>query len=322
MVDLPQLSRIISVPVREVWAHEAHHFTQWLLLNSDVLSDVLGMDLELTAAEHRVGGFALDLLGTDLQTGDTVIIENQLAPTDHGHLGQLLTYAGGTDPSTIVWCAPSFRDEHRAALDWLNEHTEEGIRFFGVEVAAIRIADSPPAPLLRLVAQPNDWTKRVHTERAASTATPTPRSAAHEALWRLVLDKIHQEHPTWTSARAASRDSWITLPFGVSYAWYALVCSGPAPRVELYFGSSDAETNLREFDRFLIHQEQLEDRFGGALDFQPLPGRKACRIAAHSPQAFDVLDMDQHQALAHWFLDTMGRFRSATQHVRSLMSAV
>jgi hypothetical protein len=52
MADMPVLSRISPVPVREVWAHEAHYFTQWLLLNSDVLSDVLGMDWELTAAEQ------------------------------------------------------------------------------------------------------------------------------------------------------------------------------------------------------------------------------------------------------------------------------
>ena len=164
---------MIPVPVRDVWAHEARHFTQWLLQNADVLSDLLGMDLELSQAERRVGGFSLDLIGSDLQTGSTVIIENQLESTDHTHLGQLLTYAGGTDPATIVWCAPSFRDEHRAAMDWLNEHTEEGVRFFGVEISAIRIEDSPPAPLFRLVVQPNDWTKRVHTETAAaSTLTP------------------------------------------------------------------------------------------------------------------------------------------------------
>src|SRR5215218_6471589 len=124
MADLPDLSRIAKIPVREVWARQAHYFTQWLLENADVLSDLLGMDLELMAAEHRVGGFALDLIGKDLQTGDTVIVENQLEVTDHGHLGQLLTYAGGTDPATIVWCAPTFRDEHRAALDWLNDHTD------------------------------------------------------------------------------------------------------------------------------------------------------------------------------------------------------
>lgn len=316
---MPHLSRLTAVAVRDVWAHEAHHFTRWLLQNADVLSDLLGMDLDLTEAEHRVGGFALDVIGTDLQTNGTVIIENQLEPTDHGHLGQLLTYAGGTDPATIVWCAPSFRDEHRAALDWLNEHTVEGVRFFGVEINAVRIAASPPAPLFRLVAQPNDWTKRVHTEKAA-TVTETPRTAAYEALWRLVLDRIRVEHPSWTSARATSRENWITMPFGTSGIWYQFVCSAPSPRVELYFGSNDAEVNQAKFDKFAAHQAQMEASFGGPLDFQPMPGRKACRIAALSPSEVDVLDPSQRESLAEWFLITMDKFRGDTQEVRNVIN--
>jgi hypothetical protein len=195
MADMPVLSRISPVPVRGVWAHEAHYFTQWLLLNSDVLSDVLGMDLELTAAEQRVGGFALDLIGTDLQTGDTVIIENQLESTDHGHLGQLLTYAGGTGPSTIVWCAPSFRDEHRAALDWLNEHTEEGIRFFGVKISRHphrRITTSAAVSASR-AAQRLDQTPSRGEGRLDSN--PDAKGSRIPGLWRLVLDRIHSRAP-------------------------------------------------------------------------------------------------------------------------------
>jgi len=150
------LSRLAAVPARDIRKHEAHDFTLWLLENAEVLGEALGLDLELTEAERRVGGFALDLIGTDLATNTVVIVENQLEQTDHSHLGQLLTYAGGTDPSTIVWCAPAFREEHRAALDWLNEHTDEETRFFGVEIAAVRIDSSRPAPLFRVVAKPND----------------------------------------------------------------------------------------------------------------------------------------------------------------------
>lgn len=321
MADLPNLSRLVRIPVRDVWAHEAHQFTQWMLENADVLSDLLGMDLEMTAAEHRVGGFALDLIGKDLQTGDTVIVENQLEATDHGHLGQLLTYAGGTDPATIVWCAPKFRDEHRAALDWLNDHTDEGIRFFGIEIAAVRIGESDPAPFFSLVAQPNDWSKRVHTEKAAATTPMTQRSQANYLLWQRVLGQIHQTHPNWTSARTPTRENWIALPFGTSWATYSLVAPGTAPRVELYFGSSDAEENRRHFDQFAARREDLEKRFGGPIEFYPLPNRKACRIAVTASKAFDVLDLDQHTELSNWLVDTMARFRDATQAVRRTLTA-
>jgi hypothetical protein len=66
---------------------------------------VLGIDLELSAAEHPVGGCALDLIGRDLTNNCVLIVENQLTITDHGHLGQILTYAAGTDAGTVVWLA-------------------------------------------------------------------------------------------------------------------------------------------------------------------------------------------------------------------------
>jgi len=53
--------------------------------------------------------------------------------TDHIHLGQLLTSAAGLNTVTIIWIAKHFADEHRAALDWLNEITGDEISFFGLE---------------------------------------------------------------------------------------------------------------------------------------------------------------------------------------------
>lgn len=176
MDDQGLIGRLQAVPAREVWRHEALDFTPWLLDNADVLSDVLGLDLELEAAEHAVGDFSLDLIGRDRLSGDLVIVENQLEQSDHTHLGQIMTYAGGTDAAHVVWVAPSFRAEHRRALEWLNERTDEGTRFFAVEVKVVRIGDSPYAPLLSLAVQPNDWGKQVRN--AAIQRPGTTWSAA------------------------------------------------------------------------------------------------------------------------------------------------
>ena len=80
--------------------------------------------------------------GRDETTGEVVIVESQLETSDHGHLGQILTYAARTEPTTIVWVAASFRPEHRAAIDWLNARTDENTRFFGVELGVVRIGQS------------------------------------------------------------------------------------------------------------------------------------------------------------------------------------
>lgn len=315
MLDDKGLSRLTPLDVRDIWKHEAHDFTTWLLANEDVLGDVLGMSLSLSAAEHKVGSFSLDLIGVDLATGATVIVENQLAQTDHSHLGQLLTYAGGTDPATIVWCAPAFREEHRAALDWLNEHTDESANFFGVEISAVRIGNSAPAPLFRLVAKPNNWTKQMHL-KAASTSSP--KGAAYQEFWGELLGRVRTHHPTWTSASAQTSSSWITMPYGSSSIWYSLNFTKSGPRIELYFGSPDPATNLEELHRFDEHRGRLDQAMHEAVVFDEIPGKKACRIYVDRPQGGDVSDLASREAMLDWFLTTMTAFRSVTQEIRTL----
>lgn len=115
-----KLSKLENLDPRAVWLSEAHDFTPWLLAHADDLGAVLGIDIELTANEHPIGSFALDLIGRDLTNDCVLIVENQLTATDHGHLGQIVTYAAGADAGTVVWMATAFREEHRQALDWLN----------------------------------------------------------------------------------------------------------------------------------------------------------------------------------------------------------
>jgi hypothetical protein len=181
------LGRLEQVDPRSVWRHEALNFTPWLLENADRLGEALGVELELTRAEHAVGGYSLDLIGRDLTNGTVVIVENQLADSDHSHLGQLLTYAAGTSAATIVWLTTAFRDEHRQAMTWLNEHTDEDTHFFGVELQVVRIGESVPAPLFRVVAEPNDWQKAV--KRSASNST-SGRAALYVDFWARYLTRV------------------------------------------------------------------------------------------------------------------------------------
>lgn len=179
-----ELGRLEPVPLRGIWKHEAHDFTPWLATNLDGLSEALAIELRLEAREQSVGPFFLDILATT-DDGRTVIIENQLGPSDHGHLGQCLTYAAGVGASVVVWVLPELLPEHRAALDWLNEHTDETVQFFGVEVSAVRIGSSLPAPMFAVEARPNDWQKRVRGATSRSTSSPTAWEPAYAALERV-----------------------------------------------------------------------------------------------------------------------------------------
>ncbi len=153
-----KLGRLEAVDPREIWKSEAGDFTPWLAQeeNLSLLGDTIGIEMELEAKEKDVGPFRADVLCKDIATGHWVLIENQLEKTDHTHLGQLLTYAAGLQAVTIIWVAVKFTEEHRAALDWLNEITDESINFFGLEVELWRIGESPVAPKFNVVSQPNE----------------------------------------------------------------------------------------------------------------------------------------------------------------------
>src|SRR6516162_11307593 len=158
------LGRLVSVPLREVWAHESNDFTTWLAdtENLSLLADTLNLGpLQLQGTEVPVGNFFIDILARDVDDR-MVVIENQFGPTDHTHLGQILTYVAGQEGhATVVWIAEVIREEHRAAIDWLNASTIEGFDFFAVEIQTLRIGTSAPAPRFNVVAKPNDWSRGV-----------------------------------------------------------------------------------------------------------------------------------------------------------------
>lgn len=125
------------------------------------------------ATEHPVGRYSLDILarlaGTE-GNNELVVVENQLEQSDHDHLGKCLTYASGVGASTVVWITPILNPEHRAAMEWLNQNTHDGVRFFVIQPRAVRIGNSPAALVLDVLVRPNDWQK-VQRERAAAASS-------------------------------------------------------------------------------------------------------------------------------------------------------
>jgi hypothetical protein len=314
MFTTPNLGRLTPVPVREVWPHEARDFTPWLLDNVDVLSKLLGIDLVLEVAEHPVGSFSLDLLGRD-PSGSRVIVENQLSPSDHGHLGQILTYAAGTEPATIVWITTGFRPEHRAALDWLNQRTEPEVNFFGVEIEVVRIGDSIPAPNFKLVAQPNDWETQVKS--ATTAGGMTEKSKLYWDFWEQFLSRVIAEHPGWTNRKTSTPDSWYSLPAGTSVASLESTFTRKGLAVQLFFGGPDPTVNTARFEALRAKHDQFEQALGEDAVWDEMTGRKSARVSVTSEFA-DIGNIDQWPSMVDWLLDQHARFRRAIQAVGGL----
>ena len=124
-IQLGKMQRITDL--RSVWPHEALDFTKWLAEenNLSLLSEAIGVDIILEERESSVGNFNVDIFASENGTNRKIIIENQLEDTNHDHLGKLITYASGKDAEIIIWIVKRARDEHKQAIEWLNQHTDE-----------------------------------------------------------------------------------------------------------------------------------------------------------------------------------------------------
>lgn len=212
--DKYKLGKLQRVSVRDVWKTEAQDFTPWLADQLPLLGEAIGRTLELEAVEKWVGAFRADILCRDLDSHAWVLIENQFGRTDHTHLGQILTYAAGLDAVTIIWVAEQFRDEHRAALDWLNRTTIEGVNFFGLELELWRIEKSLPAPKFNVVCQPNDWTKAVVSKAEGLSQTAELQLAFWQAFREYVL-----AHSTVLKPQKPLPTSWYEFSVGRRGFW-------------------------------------------------------------------------------------------------------
>ncbi|MFN9435492.1 MAG: hypothetical protein ACK6DC_11220 [Planctomycetota bacterium] len=206
MNALPEFSRLVELDIRDAWRLEAYEFTPWLADNLEYLSDALGVCLELIKREAPVGPFSADLLLRNASDKSLILVENQLEASDHSHLGQILTYLQGLEAKTVVWIAPRFRDEHLSAVRWLNQNTLSEYAFFAIQLKAVRIGDSPIAPVLEVLERPNEWERAVHR---AAQAEISEQGQLRQEFWRHYLALFPTEEAFGPPNAANSR--WHSL---------------------------------------------------------------------------------------------------------------
>lgn len=303
------LGQLQVIDLRDVWKDEARDFTPWLLENSSELSKAVGLDLELHQAEHPVGKFSLDLIGLISGTQSRVIIENQLGVSDHSHFGQLLTYAGGTDAKYVIWIASRFREEYLSAIRWLNDGTTEDINFFAVEVSAVRIGNSLPAPLFKVVAQPNGWQKETRANTTA--AISGERGKAQIEFWGQYLSEVRAKYPTWTSSSLGRPQHWFPMAGGTSGITYTVAFTGAQLKSEFVLDSGDVELNTRRFEFLKENQEEIEQLYGSELIWHFPEQNKHAII--RDAKAANFLEQDTWAEAITWLLDRQHRLRKATQ---------
>lgn len=312
MPDL-SLGRIDRIDVRQAWPHEAHDFTPWLAEegNFQSLAEALHFfEAEVEATEEAVGDFSADIIARDRD--GLILIENQLAQTDHTHLGQILTYLAGFDePARVVWISTKVREEHRAAVDWLNAHTPSDYAFFAVELELFRIADGPVAPHYYVVAKPNEWSRHVSAKgRQIAAEGLSPAAKTYRELWAGLNTYLHQHDPSHRN-RTPAAGHWWTFAIGRAGFHLSTLASVRDELIafELY---CQIDPDKVVFEHLKAQREEIEASIGSPLTWERLEGKQGWRIIIrkrNSPPS----DRGRWEEYYAWYFDQMQKFRATFQ---------
>jgi hypothetical protein len=307
MFEDAAIGRLRRVPLREVWAHEALDFTPWLEQNPDALGEVLDFSVENIERERAAGDFSVDLVAED-QSGDLVVIENQLEKSDHDHLGKLVTYVAALEAKRAIWIVSQPRPEHVTAISWLNESLAAD--FYLIQVEAIRIGESPAAPLLTLITGPSAEAKQVGAEKQERAE----RHDLREAFWAGLLERA-ADRTRLHSAVRPNKDSWLSAGSGRSGVHFTYLIRRHDAGVYLQLEGSNQAQNHAVFDRLFADRDRIESEFGGPMKWDKVEGRKRCVIGVDLPGGGYQDDSDSWPAVQDEMVDAMVRLEKVFRPV-------
>ena len=311
------IGRLNKLPFRDVWKDEAKDFTPWLKDHIDQLADELNMKLEAQSTEVSVGKYSLDLLAINPETQGNVVIENQVGNADHDHLGKLITYAAGLKAEIAIWIAERFGDEHRAALEWLNESGPAGAAFFGVEIQAVNIDGSIPAAMFRTILTPHEWSR---------TRDPVPGELSetqkeYVAYWKPLLEELKTAHK-WGPIQTDNKNRFYSAGSGLGQGFgnfrRTMRFAGKDEiRVEFIFWGPNKEWNKQAFDLLMESRETIEDATG-PLTWERLTNSMISRVAAvrKGTRGDAEPELDEHR---HWMI---GQLTTLPQTLRPYLEQV
>ena len=267
------ISRLDYVNIREIWQHEALDFSTWLAENIDYLNEKLGFTLNVLETEKQIGSFNVDIYCEDEQ-GNSVIIENQLEKTDHSHLGQILTYAVGVEAKSIIWISPEPRIEHVEVIEWLNEVTPVDIRWYLIKLEAVKIGDSPVAPLFSIVVGPSQEIKATGKEKKDVAERHQKRSR----FWEGLLEVLNKKTNLFRNI-SPSRDNWLAAGTGTGGVYYQIIIRMNNATIQLAIDKSKAgELNKRIFDYLYEKKDEIEKSFGEEIIWRRMDNQISSRI--------------------------------------------
>lgn len=301
---MSNIGLLTDISPREAWSHEAIDFTPWLAENLAVLGEGLGIQLEFESKETSVGGYFADIVARCPQDDRVVLIENQLEKSNHGHLGQVMTYLAGTDAQIIVWIATDFSEPHLAALKWLNEHTVDPFAFFAVRLRVVRIGGSDPAPMFEVLERPNNWERQMHAVQRENR-TQSPRASQRQAYWSKLVS-ICPELENQGITLNGSSSQWL-VPDDVSCFVISIYIA--IDGVGLFLRGPRGSTPADVFERFEAMSDRFKQLVGGEMKDATASSHPVCFLK------IDTTKSENWEKAALWQCEKAMLWLQATSEV-------
>lgn len=308
------LSKLKKIDLREEWKHEAADFTNWLAQNENLqlLSEEIGIDITLIQTEASVGKFSVDILAEEENSGRKIVIENQLETTNHDHLGKIITYASGFDAEIVIWIVKDVRDEHKQAVDWLNEHTDEKINIFAIRMELWQIGNSPYAPKFHVVSKPNDWAKAIK-KSASRSSDLSDRKLMQLEFWTQ-FKEYASNHGSPLRLRKAYPQHWYDISVGNSKSHLSLVVDASNEQIRCEFYIPDSKPLFKALHK---NKDVIESKLFHELEWMELEGKKASRI--RTIHTVDVADNGNWEESFQWLMDTAQQFQTVfSEQIRNM----
>lgn len=278
--------------LRKAWPNEAKDFTPWLSEHLDLIGNIIEMDIVLVEKESKVGGYSADILAKEIDTDNYVVIENQLEDSNHDHLGKLITYASGKNAKAIVWVVKKARDEHRKAIEWLNENTGPQIGFYLLELELWQIGNSKLAPKFNIVERPNEWAKTIKP-----SANVSDTQVLQIEFWQAFIDYASKTNFTKSfRLRSAHAQNWYDLAVGSGRCHICLEAKKQKQEATVGLYISD--------DKDLYHdikadKAEIEQALKTNLEWKE--ANKASRF--YATKTLDMSNTDTWIDIFKWFID-------------------
>ncbi|MBQ4478706.1 MAG: DUF4268 domain-containing protein [Bacteroidales bacterium] len=301
-----ELGILKEINIRKVWAHEQYDFSEWLSKEDNIqqLGNTLNLSLTDVETEKFVGSYRCDIICKDEITGKNVLIENQLEPSNHDHLGKIITYASGLDASVIIWIVESAKEEHSSAIEWLNKHTDDEVSFFLIEVHAYTIEGSKPAPFFKIIQQPNDFVKQVKNITKNTELNDSQNSRLE--FWNRFNDVLEKRGKPFNK-RKATTDHWYSVAVGSSQCHISIDLVNREHKIRISMWIPD---NKQLYDIFYSNKEAIEKEIGHSISWDKLDDKKAA-YAYTFIEGLDFNNQNNYDKLMNSSINEVLLFRKA-----------